>query len=255
MTIVAVIPAHLASVRFPEKVLFDFYGLPMIEHVRRRALMSESLNSVIVATPDEKIANVVSQYGGQVVMTSNKHTNGTTRVAEAVSEIDCSHVLLLQGDEPLLLPEHVDSMIKATQGNSESSAWNATADINSEDELNRHSFVKCAIHANRILHCFRKTPYFSEFSKQKLFVRKILGLIAYKKEFLLELSKMNSTPIETAELIEQMRIIEYGHILQSVPVDASLPSVNEPHEAEIVNDYIQSSSRQQKLLDKVLNDY
>ena len=254
MNVVAVIPAHLASIRFPEKVLFDFYGLPMIEHVRRRALLSEKIEEVIVATPDEKIADVIRSYGGQVKMTANTHTNGTTRVAEAIEQIDCSHVLLLQGDEPLLLPGHVDQMIDSIQQNIEGHAWNATAEINTEQELERHSFVKCAVNENKIIHCFRKTPYFCDLQTQQKFVRKILGLIAYSKKFLIKLSKLKRTPIESAELIEQMRIIENGYVLQSVPVDVSLPSVNEPHEASIVKEYIQSNPLQQELLDRILND-
>ncbi len=126
MKIVAVIPAHMASVRFPGKILFPFHGLPMIEHVRRRALLCESISNVIVATCDESIASAIRGYGGEVVMTSNTHKNGTTRVAEAVKNMDCTHVVLLQGDEPLLLPRHVNAMVKAIQANPQGDAWNAT---------------------------------------------------------------------------------------------------------------------------------
>jgi len=79
----------------------------MIEHVRRRALMCPSLDRVVVATCDDEIASTVRDFGGEVIMTSNTHRNGTTRVAEAAGKIGCSHVVLLQGDEPLLLPRHV----------------------------------------------------------------------------------------------------------------------------------------------------
>jgi len=79
MKIVAVIPAHLASVRFPGKILFQFHGLPMIEHVRRRALLSKVVSDVYVATCDEEIAETIRGYGGKVNMTANTHTNGNTR--------------------------------------------------------------------------------------------------------------------------------------------------------------------------------
>ena len=75
MKIVAVIPAHLASVRFPKKILFQFHGLPMIEHVRRRALLSKAVSEVYVATCDEEIAAAIRGFGGKVIMTSNTHTN------------------------------------------------------------------------------------------------------------------------------------------------------------------------------------
>lgn len=250
VSIVAVIPAHLASIRFPRKILFPFYGLPMIEHVRRRALMCQSLTDVYVATCDDEIADAVGAFGGKVIMTSDRHINGTSRVAEAVADIECTHVMLLQGDEPLLLPRHLDSITKALAGDYDGEAWNATGPIEAEEELDRHSFVKCALSAdNRIMYCFRRTPCFSSFDIQKLFIRKILGIIAFRKDFLLEITALSPTVIEQAELIEQMRIIENGYLLRAVEVSHSLPSVNEPGEAEIIYDYIKENSEQQLLLD------
>ena len=253
MKIVAVIPAHLASVRFPRKILFPFHGLPMIEHVRRRALLSEAVSEVYVTTCDEEIADVVHGFGGKVIMTANTHTNGTSRVAEAVKVIDCTHVMLLQGDEPLLLPRHVDIFARIIVAEPEGDAWNATGPIEHEEELDRHSFVKCAVSlTGRILYCFRRTPCYSAFEVQQSFVRKILGIIAYRKEFLLHLTTLSASPIEQAEFIEQMRIIDNGYCLRSIPVSPSLPSVNEPEEAGIVLDYIQNNAEQRALLEQVL---
>ena len=255
MKFIAVIPAHLASVRFPNKILFDFFGLPMIEHVRRRALLSGYLSEVYVATCDKVIADTVISYDGKVIMTSNKHQNGTSRVAEAVLPYDCSHVLLLQGDEPLLLPRHIDTMIKSIKENQNIDAWNATGEIKTEDELNSHSFVKCAVMKNNnILHCFRRTPYFSNLDIQQRFVRKILGIVAYRKDFLLHLSKLTETLIESTEYIEQMRIIENGYELHSVAVDPSLPSVNEPHETDIILDFVKNNAEQKTILEKIIQN-
>jgi len=252
MKIVAVIPAHMASVRFPGKILFPFHGLPMIEHVRRRALLSQAISDVIVATCDEDIAGVIRGYGGMVVMTANTHKNGTTRVAEAVKNIDCTHVILLQGDEPLLLPRHVDAIAQAIRTNPSGDAWNATGPIENPDELDRHSFVKCAVsQSGRVMHCFRRTPGYSSFEQQQTFVRKILGIIAYRKDFLMQLTALPSSPAELAEFIEQMRILENDFNLQSVPVIPSLPSVNEPHEADFVLAHIRQDQEQKALLEKI----
>jgi len=252
--VVAVIPAHLASVRFPRKILHDFYGLPMIEHVRRRALLSQSISKVIVATCDDQIEDVVSSYGGEVIRTSREHKNGTSRVAEAIKSIDTSHVLLLQGDEPLLLPNHVDLMARSIFDNPGGNAWNATAKLEFAEELDRHSFVKCVVaESGRILMCFRRTPFFAPFAEQQRFVRKILGLIAYRKDFLLSLVLINPGVCEVAESIEQLRIIENNFDIQSVCVDPSLPSVNEPHEEGIVRRYLESNPLQVSLLQQVLS--
>jgi len=253
MKIIAVIPAHMASVRFPRKILFPFHGLPMIEHVRRRALMSKAFEDVYVATCDEEIASVIRSFGGKVIMTANTHTNGTSRVAEAVEEIDCTHVVLLQGDEPLLLPDHVNQLVEAIRRNPEGASWNATGPIELEEELDRHSFVKCAVsESNRIIFCFRRSPAYSDFEMKQTFIRKILGLIAFRKDFLEAIVKMPVSRIEKYEFIEQMRIIENGFTMTSVPVSPSLPSVNEPEEAGEVYRYIEGNAEQKALLQTIL---
>ena len=122
-------------------------------------------------------------------------------------------------------------------------------------ELDRHSFVKCSVSpARRILYCFRRSPGYGAFEKQQMYVRKILGIIAYRKDFLLRLTGLPATPIEQVEFIEQMRIIESGFALQSVAVSPSLPSVNEPLEAEVVLQYIRDNPEQRMLLEKILPD-
>jgi len=247
--IVGVIPAHLASVRFPGKILFPFFDHPMIEHVRRRALLARELEDVYVATCDEDIANVISGYGGNVIMTGNHHLNGTTRVAEAIAEIDCTHAILLQGDEPLLLPEMVEKMIGAINANPSGDAWNGTGPLISTDELDRHSFVKCAVgRADHVTYCFRRSPGFAPFDQQRQYMRKVLGIIAYRRDFLKILPSLQPSPAEKTESIEQLRIIENGYGLTSVPFDFSLPSVNEPGEAQVIVDHIAADDRQKTIL-------
>jgi len=249
MKIAAIIPARLKSTRFPNKILLPIHGLPMIEHVRRRALMCPSLSEVVVATCDEEIAEVICGNGGRVIMTSDSHLNGTTRIAEAVAHVDCTHVLLLQGDEPLLLPRHVEALAQAIAAEPDVATWNLIGALQTEDELDRHSFVKCAIAPpHRVLYCFRRSPNFSDFATQKTFVRKMLGIIAYRKDFLQKLTSLPASPIENAESIEQMRILENGFGLSYVEVAPALPSINEPGELQEVLDCLSADLEQQSLL-------
>ena len=221
----------------------------MIEHVRRRALMCTGLSEVVVATCDQEIADVVRAAGGRVIMTSNSHINGTTRISEAAADVDCSHIILLQGDEPLMLPRHVEALTRAIVREPELVAWNLVAALNTKDELDRHSFVKCAVTApHRILYCFRRSPNFSDFATQKGFVRKMLGIIAYRKDFLLALTALEPSLCESAESIEQMRILEHGFQLDYVEVTPSLPSINEPHELDEVLALLEADPEQQSLL-------
>ena len=249
VAIAAVIPAHMASVRFPGKILQDIHGLPMIEHVRRRALLCNGLSSVWVATCDHQIADVIKSFGGDVIFTSNVHTNGTSRVNEAVNSIECSHVIVLQGDEPLLLPRHINSLVEVISTQPQIEAWNLTGSIENSEELDRHSFVKCIVSkSNRILHCFRRSPFYSSTNGCLPIVRKILGVIAYRKSFLKALCFSDPTPIEALEFIEQMRILETDHFLYSLSVEPGLPSVNEPLELDIVLNYLAQNIEQLEVL-------
>ena len=250
---VVIIPARLNSLRFPNKILFDLKGLPMLEHVRRRVLLSKNVKEVYIATCDKEIKKVLEVFGAKVIMTSYHHKNGTTRVAEAIKNIDCTEVILVQGDEPLLLPRHLDLMIDTIRKDDKSVAWNATGPLEKDDELMRKSFVKAALYRDKILYCFRKSPSFNEFKAQKKYIRKILGVIAYRKEFLMKLTKMNATPIEQIESIEQMRIIEKGFAMRSIPFESSQPSINEPSEVDDVWNCVKNTPEQQDLLNQVLN--
>ena len=251
--IVAVIPAHLDSIRFPQKILYPFHNLPMVEHVRRRALLCDTISKVFVATCDKEIADQVRKYGGKVIMTSDQHLTGTTRVAEAAEQIDCTHVLNLQGDEPLLLPQHLDLITSHLVAEPEVDAWNVTCPINKSQELDRHSFVKCAVtDQHRILYCFRRSPSYSDTDQQKSYIKKMLGIIAFRKSTLIKLADLKPTRIETAEFIEQMRIIEKGYNFRSVPVDHSTPSVNEPNDVIAILETLKKDSQQADLLTKIL---
>ncbi|MBI5134680.1 3-deoxy-manno-octulosonate cytidylyltransferase [Candidatus Uhrbacteria bacterium] len=255
MKIVGVIPAHLASVRFPRKVLYPFCGLSMVEHVRRRALLSGVLDAVYVATFDQEIANVVKGAGGPVIMTSNAHKTGTDRVAEAVRSLDCTHVIVLQADEPLLLPDTIVACAEAIRGNPEIVAWNAVGPVTAEADLEDRSIVKCIINPQgRILFCCRRSPCLrSSFIEQQSFVRKIFGLIAFRRDFLLKFTQMPEAPFEHAEFIEQSRIIENGVELQSIPITMSYPSVNEAQEVALVERVLASDTCQQRILERVLH--
>lgn len=250
---IAVIPARLNSKRFPNKILYDLNGLPMIEHVRRRVMMAKKVKDVIVATCDIEIRNVLESYGAKVVMTSKNHRNGTTRVAEAIANISCRNVILIQGDEPLLLPRYLDKMIETIRQDNLSFAWNATGPIGSKKEIYKKSIVKASVYEDNILYCFRERNKKMDFRIHLQRIRKILGLIAFKKDFLMKLIKMKQTLVEKFQSIEQMRIIENGYLIRSVPFDSSQPSINEPFEVGLVWEYVQNNEEQKNILEDVFN--
>ena len=110
---IVIIPARLESKRLPKKILIDIFGLPMIEHVRRRVLLSQNIEDVYIATCDNEIKECVEKFGGKVIMTTDDVRRASDRVAQAALKIDKSDVIInLQGDEPLVTPEMIDSALK-----------------------------------------------------------------------------------------------------------------------------------------------
>lgn len=249
MKTIAVIPARLNSSRFPNKVLLDICGLPMVEHVRRRALLCPHISDVFVATCDHEVVEVVQGYGGQVLTTSDSHINGTSRVAEAVADIDASHVILLQGDEPLLIPRHISSLALAIRDNPEVTSWNLTSPIESPHELEASSIVKCVVTPeHQVVNCFR-TPINSRTSTEDFsLVRKMLGILAFRISFLQTLSTLPASSLELSQSIEQFRILEHGFCLYHLDVTPSTPSINVPDDLPIVLDALQNDAEQLSLL-------
>ena len=167
MKIVAIIPARLASTRLNKKLLIKFNDLEMIEHVRRRAVLSQAFDEVYVATGDDEIEQLIKHYKGNVIRTHKPHPNGTSRVAEAINNIDATHLVLIQGDEPLILPKSLRQMVNFLRDNPNYDSINAISNIEQDSDLEDCSQVKCAINKyGRILYCFRKSPS-NCFSKKK----------------------------------------------------------------------------------------
>lgn len=250
--IAAIIPARMASTRFPGKPLLRFLGLPMVEHVRRRAVLSGAFSDVVVATCDREIEDVVHGFGGKVIMTSATHLAATDRVAEAAGHLDCTHVVNVQGDEILVLPEDLAGMVRAIEQDPQAPAWNALARVEHSDELSDSSIVKCVVSiSDQILFCSRN---FGWLPLQNSFepVRKILGILGYDRSFLNAYGSMPRTPLEVMESIDQSRIIESGHRLQGVNFSRGYIGINEPREVTVVERHFEQDAAQRAVLAEIL---
>jgi len=250
--IACVIPARMGSSRFPGKPLLEVQGIPMVEHVRRRALLCPDFSSVVVATCDEEISRAIKGYGGDVVMTSSSHPGATDRVAEAAGKMECTHVVNLQGDEILVLPEDLKAMATQIKKAPKGPAWNAIAPINDSGDMKDPSIVKCVVsQSDRIMYCTRD---FSTLPVTKALnpVRIILGILGFEISFLKNFRTVGRTPAEQIEGIDQNRIIENDIQLQGVPFSKGYPGVNSPPEVEIVNQFLKTDPRQKNLLREVL---
>lgn len=243
------IPARLDGVRLPRKVLLQFNGIPMIEHVRRRAALNQESIEVFVVSGDQEIINLVKSMGGKAIQTFEEHENGTSRCEEAARSLEYDHFLIVQGDEVLVLPRHIDAIVKYLQSNPETAFINAVARLSHTKEFEDFSIVKCALsNKGNILFMFRRPPL-SELSITQIpHFYKVLGLFAVSKSLLHELPKLQASPIEKFESIEQMRLIENSIEVRSLTQDCSYPSVNIKEDIDKVLYVLKEVEEQKQLL-------
>lgn len=251
--IVAMIPARMASSRFPGKPLLTIAGLPMIEHVRRRTVLCRGFAEVIVVTCDSEIADAVRQFGGTCFMTSPTHPGATDRVSEAMQQVDCTHVVNVQGDEILVLPSDLERMAHAIEAEPSVPAWNAVAPLEHAAELDDPSVVKSIVsESGRILFCTRRCPHLAAFLGGGVGpVRRMLGILGYRRDFLERYGRLPRTPLERAEQIDQMRIIEHDVLLRSIPFSRGYPGINEPREIPLVESLLREDTAQQTVLQEI----
>jgi len=254
--LIAVIPAHLESIRLKRKVLIDFFGIPMIEHVRRRVLNSNIFEDVYVASGDDEILNIVEKWGGKIIKTFEKHLNGTSRVTEAVRNLDFTHSVIVQGDEPLIKKEHLIKLAESINKNPSGDAWNSISDLDRFEDLENKNIVKASINEkNKIIYIFRKTPSFAKPNNQFIYIKKIQGLIAFRKDVLKALASFPESYGEKFESIEQLRIISNGFNLQGVMQIDQVPSINEESDLNDFYDYLRKNKDQNKITQSLVNEY
>jgi 3-deoxy-manno-octulosonate cytidylyltransferase (CMP-KDO synthetase) len=248
-----VIPARLASERLPNKVLLDFAGLPMIEHVRRRGMMNQYSVPVYVASGDPEILEIVETFGGSTLRTYKDHTDGLSRVNEAVASLPFEHYIILQGDEILVVPSEIDRVIEEISNSPEVQVWNQITSLSHPDELTNVSIVKCLTDtSNSIFSIFRKSPLASKIEKQMSLVSKICGLFALSKSAMSEICNKHNSPLQIAESIEQLKFIEYGFLIKPISTDFNFPSINLLEDVEKVKEVFSTSPQQSRILDEIL---
>ena len=252
--IAIVIPARLASERLPNKVLLDFAGLPMIEHVRRRGMMNQYSVPVYVASGDPEILEIVETFGGKTLRTYKDHTDGLSRVNEAVASLPFEHYIILQGDEILAVPSEIDRVIEEISNSPEVQVWNQITSLSNPDELANVSIVKCVTDtSNNIYSIFRKSPLTSKIEKQMSLVSKICGLFAVSKSAMNEICEKQNSPLQIAESIEQLKFIEYGFLIKSISTVFNFPSVNLLEDVEKVKEAFRTSPQQSRILHEIFS--
>lgn len=234
MKIAAIIPARMASTRFPGKPLADILGLPMIEHVRRRVALARGVDKVIVATCDKEIYDVVTANGGLAVMTSDKHERCTDRIAEAAISIKADIIVNIQGDEPFFRPEMFESAVKPLGDDRNIQCVNLLSEITTVDEFNSPNIVKTVfdLEGNIIYFSREPVPSASKSGGMEYKRYKQLGVIAFRSDFLKKFAALPQTPLERVESVDMLRVIEHGYKLRMVISPFKAIGVDTPADLE-----------------------
>lgn len=233
---IGIIPARFASTRFPGKSLAPILGKPMLQWVFEAASKAASLERVIVATDDGRIFDQARLLGAEAVMTSSDHVSGTDRVAEVAAGLKAPIVINIQGDEPLITPEMIDGLAAALQDGQAPMA-SLMARAGREEVLDRN-VVKVVIDVHGFALYFSRFPIpFGE----SAYVFRHVGIYGYQRNFLLELSRMPSTMLETSEKLEQLRALENGFKIKMVECRTATLSVDSPEDIIKVENHLKKN--------------
>ena len=249
MTIGIVIPARLDSERLPGKVLKDFLGMPMIEHVWRRAQLTNPLLETVIATDSSEIKKTAEKFGANCILTSKDHKNGLSRVGEVANVLKWDHYVVLQADEILIEPESLNLLARTTLSNSKYQFFNLITKLEKLEEIGDVNIVKCIIREdNSIITMARKSNSIAPELQQMEYTNKICGVYSCSKNLLNELVNTPWQRIERSESIEQMRVIEIGRNILGVSINKNFPSVNTTNEATLVLNQLQNNDTQISIL-------
>lgn len=241
MKFLGVIPSRYASTRLEGKPLKDICGHTMIEWVYKRTKLS-NLDEVVVATDDERIYKEVERFGGKAILTSKEHENGTSRIAEACTKYEDYDVIVnVQGDEPLIEPEMINSIINSFKEDDTISMSTLKYKIDTMEEIENLNYVKVITDKKGYALYFSRSviPYPRKLDIQNYY--KHVGIYGYKRDFVVEYAKMEPTPLELSESLEQLRALENGYRIKVMETPYKIIGVDTQEELEKVREYIKEN--------------
>lgn len=232
---VGIIPARYGSTRFPGKPLHPIYGKTLIQRTYENAYKCNSLERVIVATDDQRIFDHVNSFGGEVVMTSNCCLTGTDRLIEVVKtcSIEKDLIINIQGDEPFLEPEVITKVIEILANDSTAQMSTAIIPILDKEEIENPSVVKCVPDLSGNALYFSRSVIPGNKSHTVLpsnTYYKHLGIYGYRKGFLLKYGELAPTPLQVAEDLEQLKVLEHGYKIKTAIVESQSIGIDTPED-------------------------
>ena len=232
MKVVAIIPARMGSSRFPGKPLTPILGRPMIEHVYRRVALCEQLDATYIATCDAEIRDVAESFGAAVVMTSPSHDRASDRVAEAMQNLDADVVVMVQGDEPMIYPDMIDSAIAPFLAENGPGCVNLIRRLNDQKDFENPDTIKVVTDLrNNALYMTRAPiPTLSESGLAATVVQKQVCVIVFTRSELELYTRLPPTPLEQFESVDMLRLMENGRVVHMVPTERDTLAVDRPED-------------------------
>ncbi len=235
MKVICVIPSRYASVRLPAKPLAPICGKPLVQWVWEAAQRARTLDELLVATDDERIARVVEDFGGVAVMTSPECASGTDRIAAAVAGREGDIVVNIQGDEPLMAGENIDACVEALRKDPNAAVATPMVRITQPEEIAAPHVVKVVYDAAGYALYFSRsaipnTLRASDEEKQSVPIMKHLGLYVYRREALEKFVTLPPSRYERVEKLEQLRFLEAGYRIRMVEVAHDSVGVDTPED-------------------------
>ncbi|MFM7023866.1 MAG: 3-deoxy-manno-octulosonate cytidylyltransferase [Flavobacteriales bacterium] len=237
MKILGIIPARYASTRFPGKPLIDIQGKSMIQRVYEQASKCKSLSAVVVATDDDRIFSHVQSFGGKVVMTSFDHPSGTDRCMEALQKFGGNYdvVVNIQGDEPFIQPEQLEQLISCFNS-ADAQIATLAKKIDIVEDLLNVNLPKIIFNQNHTALYFSRSPIPGQktmnhkaWLKAHTYYRHI-GLYGYRTEVLNEITKLQPSPLEKTESLEQLRWLEAGYTIKVGITELETVAIDTPED-------------------------
>jgi len=237
--IIAVIPARYESARFPGKVLAKDTGKYLIQHTWEQVRKAKLIEKVVIATDSQIVLDACRSFDADCVMTASTHKSGTDRIAEAVEKTDADVVINVQADEPEIEPANIDLLAQLMIGNPQTKMATLVAKFENKEQIANPNIVKVVIGKDRFAKYFSRSviPYcrtngpvgnINDYHRH-------LGIYAYTKDFLLNITRLPAGKLELIEQLEQLRVLEYGYQILTGLVSRTADGIDTPQQyAEFV---------------------
>ena len=247
MNILALIPARMGSSRFPGKPMAPILGKPMIGHVYERVAKSPMLATTAVATCDQEIFDYIQSIGGTAVMTADTYERASDRCAEALLKLEQANntrydiVVMVQGDEPMTHPDMIAEAVQPMLDDPTIQVVNLLGEIKDVAEFEDRNCIKVVCDLERNAMYFSREPIPTRCKIDKIPMGKQVCIIPFRRDYLIEYTRLAPTPLEIAESVDMMRILEHGMKVRMIPTKYNSQAVDTPDDLAKVENLMRSS--------------